>query len=340
MMGYGGFQKPTRFWRGAFPLVVLAGLSACGSLPAPFAGQPGSLGARLAEPPPTRLAVPAPDAAGLSPAGGAVFAQAVADDLDEAEVPAVAQPAKPGDWRLAIHPEMSSDAVVPVFTVFDPTGAAQGSVRGNPLPAQAWQSADAPALKQAAREAAPKIADLLTRIDAKVKQSDPNSLYNRPARVAVIGVQGAPGDGNESLVRQMKAQLPKLDMTVQDDAKGADFVVAGLVRTAPVPATDLTRVEIVWQVVDAAGHDLGRVVQMNDVPNGTLDHFWGDVAVAVAQEAAAGVKEMILKQTSAGAGGKAASAPTASAPTASGPASSAPAAQPPAPAVPPSAPKS
>jgi len=314
MMERGGSQKPAWFWRSIFPLMVLAGLGACGSLPAPFAGQPGTLGARLAEPPPTRLAVPTPDATGLSPAGGALFAKAVADDLDEAEVPAVVQPAKPGDWRLAIHPETVSDQLVPVFTVFDPSGTARGSVRGNPFPAQAWQSADAAALQQAAREAAPKIADLLTTIDAKVKQSDPNSLYNRPARVAVLGVQGAPGDGNEALVRQLKAQLPKLDVTVQDNANGADFVVAGLVRTAPVPASDLTRVEIVWQVVDAAGHDLGRVIQMNDVPNGTLDHFWGDVAVAVAQEAAAGVKEMILKQTAEHAQAKPGTAPASSAP--------------------------
>ena len=43
----------------------------------------------------------------------------------------------------------------------------------------------------AANAASPGISDLLSNIDAVLKQNDPNSLYNRPPRVAFSGVTGA-----------------------------------------------------------------------------------------------------------------------------------------------------
>jgi hypothetical protein len=52
---------------------------------------------------------------------------------------------------------------------------------------------------------------------------------------------------------------------------------------------------------------LGRVVQINEVPSGILQRFWGDVAYAAAQEAAGGVQQ-VIRNASAGA------APASSAP--------------------------
>ena len=46
----------------------------------------------------------------------------------------------------------------------------------------------------------------------------------------------------------------------------------------------------------AAGDERGRVVQLNEIPAGTLDHYWGDVAVVVATEASNGVNDVILRQ--------------------------------------------
>ena len=39
------------------------------------------------------------------------------------------------------------------------------------------------------------------------------------------------------------------------------------------------------------------MAQLNEVPAGSLDHYWGDVAVAVVQEAAAGIRDVILNQS-------------------------------------------
>jgi hypothetical protein len=39
------------------------------------------------------------------------------------------------------------------------------------------------------------------------------------------------------------------------------------------------------------------VVQLNEIPAGTLDRYWGDVAVVVATEASGGVNDVIRRQT-------------------------------------------
>ena len=39
------------------------------------------------------------------------------------------------------------------------------------------------------------------------------------------------------------------------------------------------------------------VVQLNEIPAGTLNQYWGDVAAVVAREAAGGVRDVILTQS-------------------------------------------
>ena len=107
---------------------------------------------------------------------------------------------------------------------------------------------------------------------------------------------GAPGDGNVSLTKQMKTHLAALGPMVQDDAGGADFIVQGDVRMVPI-AGGQQRVEIQWTVKAANGDERGKVVQLNDIPAGTLDHYWADVAVVVATEAAGGVNDVIARQS-------------------------------------------
>lgn len=39
------------------------------------------------------------------------------------------------------------------------------------------------------------------------------------------------------------------------------------------------------------------MIQLNVIPAGTLDNYWGDVAMVVAQEASGGVNEVIRRQS-------------------------------------------
>ena len=275
------------------PLLALAG---CGDLPEPFLGNPGRVGRILAQPPAPRLAVPPADNALLPDAASKALAGDLATALQAQAVPAVAAEPAGTDWRLVATASMHGTTVLPTFTVVDPQGKNRGHTDGAPVPVAAWAAAAPTMLQASASTAAPKIASLLTDIQTMQEMADPNSLYNRRAKVDVADVTGAPGDGDDSLTRQMRTRLALLGPAVQTTADGADFTVQGHVRAVTIPGNK-QRIEIQWLVTNAKGQELGRVIQLNEIPAGTLDHYWGDVAVVVATEASGGVNDVIKKQT-------------------------------------------
>ena len=288
-------------------------LAACGDLPQPFRGQPGAMASRLALPPPTRLAVPPPMAALLPNASAELLAGAMAEALVAQDVPAErTSRSRKGDWQLVLTAELRQQQVVPSYSVVDPAGISQGSTEGHPIPIRDWAEGDPATLRQTAADAAPGIVALLSRIDAARRQSDPNSLLNRPARIFVSGVKGAPGDGNRSLDNQMRGRLVDLGLLSQDTAQGADFTVAGEVNTAP-GANGTLRIEVQWIVNDARNNEVGRILQINEVPPAAVATYWGDIANAVAKEASGGVRDVVLNSTGARRpqAGQAAAAPPA-----------------------------
>lgn len=273
--------------------LLLALLAGCGDLPRPFAGNPGAGGRALLQPPPARLVVVAQPAAMLGGAGETLV-QNLVDLLVEREVPAIAGASRPGVWELDITAAPRNGQVVPVYTVLDPAGREKGTAEGPPVAPGPWAAGDRATLRQAALDATPRIAALLTRIEADRKRSDPTSLVNRPARIYVQPVTTAPGDGNTALTTQMRREFQKLGLTVQDSAANADFTVQGVVVVTPL-AGKMERFEIQWIVTDAAGKERGKVVQLNEIPAGTLRGLWADVAVVIAQEAAPGVRDVMNK---------------------------------------------
>lgn len=275
------------------PLLLLGG---CGDLPQPFLGRPGANALRLAQPPPSRLAVPPPTDALLPDAEANAWSQATAAALVAQDLPASANQPLRGDWRLLLTARTEGAMVVPTYTVTNPNGEPQGSLDGPPVPMRDWAEGGPALLKAAATAEAPKVASLLASIEAHRQQSDPNSLLNRPPKLFLIGVTGAPGDGDTSLMKQMMQRLPTLGDVVLDGSRGADFTVAGDIKTAP-GAGKTTRVEIQWIVNDARGRERGRVLQINEVPAGSLDSYWGEIAVAVATEAAGGVHDVVVEAT-------------------------------------------
>lgn len=270
-------------------------LAACGDLPQPFLGHPGYTAERLAsEPPPARLDVPIPRSSLLGDNAARAWAGDMARALRVQAVPAVPRANSKGDWSLHLSAQMQGASVVPGYEIRDPDGKPQGDVDGAPVPLAAWAGGDPAVLQSVAATAAPKITDLLTRIQAARLRADPNSLFNRPARVYFSGVTGAPGDGDTSLAHQMRLKLADQGVVVQDTPRAADFALSGTVLTAPA-AKGMERVEIRWNVRDAAGHDRGQVAQLNQVPAASISRFWGDVSVAVAAQAAGGVREVLAQ---------------------------------------------
>ena len=285
---------------GGLAAAALALLAGCGDLPHPFKGMPGANALRLAQPPPARLAVPMPTDSLLADESAKLWSGALADGLLAQELPATATEPAPGDWRIVLSAHLDGGTVTPTYTVVDPKGASQGAVTGPPVAASAWAAGDPVSLKAAAGAEVPQILSLLTSIQAHEQQSDPHSLLNRPPKLFFAGVTGAPGDGNASLSRLMIARLPTLGDIVQTNPTNADFTVRGEIKTAP-GAKGAMRVEIQWVVTDSKSRESGRVVQINEVPAGSLDSYWGEVAEVVATEAAGGVHEVVVQASGRGA---------------------------------------
>lgn len=281
---------------GRLTLLLCLALASCGDLPEPFLGNPGATARRLAQPPNPLLAVPPGSDTLLTDASNQALAKQIASALQATEVPAMVRTPEKADWRLVTRAERDGDYVTPLFTVQDPQGKEQGSAEGEKVPIKSWADADPALLQQVATEAAPRIGAVLTSIRVAQDKANPSSLYNRAAKVDVADVIGAPGDGNIALTQQMRARLAVLGPVVLTTATGADFVVQGQVKVVPIPKAQ-ERIEIQWIVKTGSGDERGRVVQLNEIPAGTLGRYWGDVAVVVATEASNGVNDVIRRQS-------------------------------------------
>jgi hypothetical protein len=275
-------------------LLAAALLAACGDLPQPFRGNPGGAAGALAAPPAYRLTIDPPTTALLSEPQARGFAEALSTALLAAEVPAAAEAPLPLDWRLTVEARTENGFVTPRYRLTDPDGQAQGTAEGTRIAARDWSDASPEVLRRAARDAAPRVADLLLRAEAARKGTDPAALaVTGPPRIYVPMVRGAPGDGNLALTARLRDALAQQGMVVQETTQGARFAVTGQVAVIDQPATRTQRVELLWTVSRNDGEDLGRVLQLNEVPAGVLARFWGDVAFAAATEAAGGVRTVV-----------------------------------------------
>jgi len=290
-----GRFRPAAIRSGPLLLAALALLGACGALPQPFRNRPGAEAQRLAVPLAVRLAVPPPGAALLPDEAARGLAEQVAAALQAQDVPAVATASPlPLDWRVDISAENGGGgAVLPRFRLLDADGRQQAATDGAPVPVQDWANPSPARHGAVAGQAAPALTRLLLQVEAARKATDPASLAAGVPRLRLAGVRGAPGDGNAALAERMREFLGTQGFVVQDTADGAGYGLEGEVAVVPAGRRGQQRVEIQWIVSRRDGEELGRVVQMNEVPTGRLNRLWGDIAYAAAEEASDGVRTVI-----------------------------------------------
>ncbi len=268
-------------------------LAACGTLPEPFYGNPGPEGARLATPPAPVLMVPAPTGAMLDDASASLYAKDLAAQLADMDVPSIAGPAGKADWKLVATASLAGNDVIPAYTVTGPNGKIYGQQQGAPVPTSAWANGDAGALLNAATTDAKPLTKLLANINARVQQSNPLSLENRPPRILISTVSGAPGDGDTALPLDLSRDLSSPDVELITDAKHADFTVTGVVKTTPDGQGNVM-VELDWTVQDANHRKIGQVTQLHALAAADISPYWGDVAAAAASEAANGIQQVVI----------------------------------------------
>jgi hypothetical protein len=268
-------------------------LASCGTLPEPFYGNPGPEGAILSIPPAPVLMVPAPTTALLANDAAKLYAQDLAAQLADRQVPSIFGPAAKGDWQLVTTAKLTGNNVTPGYAVIGPNGKIYGRLQGAPVSAAAWAGGAATTLQSAATADANPLSKLLADINAQVQQSNPLSLENRRPRVFIGTLTGAPGDGDTALPLDLSRDLPSPDLELVTNAKQADFSVTGVVKTTPSDPGHVT-VELDWTVLDANHRKIGQVTQLHTLAVSDISPYWGDVGAAAAAEAASGIQEVVV----------------------------------------------
>ena len=112
--------------------------------------------------------------------------------------------------------------------------------------------------------------------------------------VAVIPVKGAKGKGNDELTRAMRQTLTTAGWTVLNAPAKNALTISGRVEMAEVSG-NMQMVALKWAVQAPDGGKLGDVNQANNVPAGSLDAGWGEIAGFAVEAAASGIFELINK---------------------------------------------
>jgi hypothetical protein len=271
-------------------------LASCGTLPEPFYGDPGKVGAQLAAPAAPVLVIPTPAGAMLGSHAAALYANDLANALNAIDVPSIARPATRSDWTLETTADQSGGNITPNYAIIGPGGKSYGMRSGAPVNAAAWANGDPTALNAAATADALTLSQTLAAVNAQVQQSNPESLENRPPRVFMGAVTGAPGDGDNALAINMTRDLPSTQTEMVTTPASADFTITGVVKTQPDSNHQLL-VELDWIVTDSSKRQIGQVTQLHDLSPADVEPVWGDVAAAAASEAAAGVNQVIANAT-------------------------------------------
>ncbi len=253
---------------------------ACGPVPRPFAPDD-----KLEAPNPLlRLTdhggvVVAP-AAGLPLSQGRAVAEAVAQALREADIPANARIGNPFSLVLDLQVLPAAGGLALAANLVDQDGVSlfDGESRGafppNPEQPAGWSI----------------LAQPLAR--AIVLAMKPETAIARRLPAVLVGkVTGAPANDANALARSLAFQLGRAGLRVVD-APGADTItVEGEVTIAEL-GTETRRVAIVWRVTDKNGSELGRVDMQNHVPRVSIERQWAELSFEIATASAEGILDI------------------------------------------------
>jgi hypothetical protein len=274
-------------------LLLLSG--ACGNLPQPFRETPKVTSDNPLLDVPTAVGIAVLPVRGAPHPLDTQISTAVAARLQSYEIPAEAVPANlgvgftlEGESRTT---ESTTDTVslVVTWTLRSRRAGPERTFRQVVgVPTAVWQGGDVVTATTLGNEAALAIGDMMGGISIPTQgpTTAENTLPAAPQiqfpTVSIKPVEGAPGDGHESLRLAVRQSLNNNGVR-QDDVNPQVTLTCEL--TATPFESNLQKVEILWRALDAQGKELGTVKLDNTIPVGALDGPWGPTALAIADAA-------------------------------------------------------
>ncbi len=272
----------------AIPLVFLVLLSACGNLPQPFRETPKVTTDNPLLDMPTAVGIAVLPVQGAPAPVNTQISTAVAMRLQSFEIPAEAVPSNGGlgftlqGEARTIETTATETLLVITWILRARRGAAVRTYRQVvAVPSNLWQAGDPATASRLGSEAGAAVADMINGIAPAADGPATAASPPRPAfpTVSVKPVEGAPGDGRESLRLAVIQSLA--NNGVRRDDVNPDVTLTCQITSTAYDA-NLQKVEIAWRAVGRDGKELGKVSLDNTIPNGALEGPWGPTAFAIA----------------------------------------------------------
>lgn len=171
-------------------------------------------------------------------------------------------------------------------------GAFDKEIAGN---RSGWFGRDPAVFDAAAKDVSAQVAALLVGRSGMGPHTEPTVDGVTEAAIPAVettlffeGVTGAPGDGDESLVRAMNSVLKRSGVPLAPSADKATHLLAGTVK-AVAKDPNVSEVTIDWALTTRDGANVGTISQKNPVRTALIAKRWGELAHIVAAAAADGV---------------------------------------------------
>ncbi|MBL8642398.1 MAG: hypothetical protein JNK21_00580 [Rhodospirillaceae bacterium] len=283
-------------------------LAACGDTPQPFKGSKKVTADVAVLDVPSAVGIAVVPVDGLpQPLNGQLTA-AIAKALEVYEIPAEPVPVNQGlgfslEGRVVDKTTANGSTTADLLWILKGRNGREAGLYMQAIAVtdQQWQLGSLAAAAQTGRDTAEAIAaiidgdtqraagatDRTARTAAGTAKDAGASPAPRPLRVSVKPMEGAPGDGRESL--QLATLETLLANGVTRDDVNPDVVLIGSVKTEP-SVNGQEFMTIAWRAIAQDGEELGEVKLTNNIPKGALDGRWGPTAFAIAE---AGLPQML-----------------------------------------------
>lgn len=124
--------------------------------------------------------------------------------------------------------------------------------------------------------------------------SNDSPFLSKKPTIFLTEIVGAPGDGNNSLYKNMRRMLIIAGVNVVKERQTSMFLLNGFVNVSPTYDA-LNDIEITWLVTTKDGRIVGKATQNNRVSEDAVRREWGQVAKDAAREGSVGIMNIVAR---------------------------------------------